>query len=121
MNFSADVVGDPDLPFESDECDQNFTAEFGLMTAILGGSGRISLLSREGSAPAGKPDVRYGVRDVSSEHDRDTISCRGGTPHSASRVSRRVNWQAGNREIENFEGGTSRPSLFFISLSSAFY
>lgn len=31
----------------------------------------ISLLSKEGSAPAGKPDVRYGVRDVSSGHERD--------------------------------------------------
>ena len=27
---------------------------------------RIDLPSKEGSAPAGKPDARYGVRDVSS-------------------------------------------------------
>ena len=38
-------------------------------------------LSKEGSAPAGKPDVRYGVRDVSSGHGRDTNPMnRGSTP-----------------------------------------
>ena len=34
----------------------------------------ITLLSKEGSAPAGKPDVRYGVRDVSSGHGRNRTS-----------------------------------------------
>ena len=33
----------------------------------------ITLLSKEGSVPAGKPDVWRGVRDTHSGHDRDRI------------------------------------------------